>query len=189
MENKADVKQSRALRPDTQAFDEIRIVTVPRYKMSGLSGDEWRISARTEFWRKGKLICSTGCRNIETACGLLMAKYYEACDDGKAYYAGVDDICDQEGCAEKATVTYRVKKEFSRDNPHVWNRPATGHSLGGESILVRRFCAAHGRRGDCGFDDSDSNYELIEGSVAEPPPSSVNPSRLGGVIIVDPEDA
>lgn len=40
------------LRPDAQAFDEVRIVTVPRYKQSGLSGDEWRISAAIRLYRK-----------------------------------------------------------------------------------------------------------------------------------------
>lgn len=52
-------KARRALRPDAQACDEIRIYTVPRYKTSGLSGDEWRISAVTEFYRKGRSSCGT----------------------------------------------------------------------------------------------------------------------------------
>gem|GEM_PF-6705725 len=46
------MKDRYALRPDAQAFDEIRIVTVPRYKTSGLSGDEWRISAMIQFFAK-----------------------------------------------------------------------------------------------------------------------------------------
>lgn len=45
-------RKSCALRPDAQAFDEIRIVTVPRYKQSGLSGDEWRIHAEAPSWSR-----------------------------------------------------------------------------------------------------------------------------------------
>jgi len=48
--------QRRALRPDAQAFDEVRITTVPRYKMSGLSGDEWRISGKIQLLRKGRVV-------------------------------------------------------------------------------------------------------------------------------------
>ena len=51
----------RALKPDAQAFDEVRITTVPRYKMSGLSGDEWRISGKIQLLRKGKVVAEKGC--------------------------------------------------------------------------------------------------------------------------------
>lgn len=147
-------KPSRALKPDAQAFDEIRIVTVPRYKQSGLSGDEWRISARIEFWRKGKLILESACGDIESAVTLVGARYLEAVDNGNGYFAGEGDICDQEGCAEPATVTYKVKKEYSRDNPHEWNKPY-------DHLVIRKFCNKHKRRGDCGMDDADENYEKI----------------------------
>ena len=56
MTDKLFDKPSRALKPDAQAFDEVRIVTVPRYKRSDLSGDEWRISAEIQFYRNGVLI-------------------------------------------------------------------------------------------------------------------------------------
>ena len=170
----------RAQRPDGQAFDEIRIVTVPRYKTSGLSGDEWRISATIQFWRKGKMIHeSNGLRNVETAIGFVMAEYYRAIDDAKGYYAGIEDYCDQEGCAEKATVTYRVKEEFSDRRPHEWHGPTI-------FPYIRKFCAKHSRRGDCGFDDADSNYELIEGSVSEPDAKDVRESARVVVKMDDP---
>jgi hypothetical protein len=44
----------RAQKPDAQAFDEVRIKTVPRYKTSGLSGDEWRISATIQLMLSGQ---------------------------------------------------------------------------------------------------------------------------------------
>jgi len=56
-------KYNYALRPDANSFDEIRIRTIPRYKTSGLSGDEWRISMVTEFLRKGKVVHETTAKN------------------------------------------------------------------------------------------------------------------------------
>ena len=149
-------KKSCAIRPDAQAFDEIRIVTVPRYKQSELSGDEWRIHAEAQFFRKGVLVFSEGCRNVETAAGLLFSWYVKACDDGKAYFAGDGVACDQEGCHEPATVRYRRLAAFCRE----------GHqSKPSDVLLYRHFCNQHKRRGDCGLDDADTNYvqEPVEG--------------------------
>lgn len=138
-----------ALRPDAQAFDEIRIVTVPRYKTSGMSGDEWRIHAEAQFYRKGKLIFSEGCCDVETACRFLSYWHAKGCDDGKAYFAGDGVTCDQEGCSEPATVRYGRRHAYCLE----------GHkSTVFESSQYRCFCDAHKRRGDCGLDDADSNY-------------------------------
>jgi hypothetical protein len=171
----------RALKPDAQAFDEIRIVTIPRYKTSGLSGDEWRISARIQFYRKGKLVRDIDhFNNIETACGFMYSAYHAAIGNGDAYFAGEDNICDQEGCHEQATVTYKLKKEFCRagheTNPYEHDtRP-----------LVRKFCIRHSKRGDCALEDADRNYEILEGQTAEPQPNDVKPSIFGGTIAFDP---
>ena len=145
-------KQSRDLKPDAQAFDEVRITTVPRYKQSGLSGDEWRISAKIQFMRNGNVIIEQESRDIQTACYHL-GYYHDATHDaGHAFFAGENDICDQEGCAELATVTYRKKLDFCREGkPHPIEF--------GEKI--RRFCDRHKTRGDCGLDDADANYEQI----------------------------
>jgi len=148
-------KPSRALKPDAQAFDEIRIVTVPRFKQSELSGDEWRISAEIQFYRKGKLIFTDGCSNIKNACYLVGSIHMKACDNALGYFAGEDNICDQEGCCLPSTVTYRVKKEFSKSNPHEWNKPY-------EDLTIRKFCDRHKRRGDSSCDDCDANYEQIQ---------------------------
>lgn len=146
-------KPRRALKPDAQAFDEVRIITVPRYKQSEMSGDEWRISASIQFYRKGKLILESGCSSIESAVYLVGARFMEACDNAKGYFAGEGDFCDQEGCSEKSTVTYRVKKEYSRNRPHEWNRDID------DEVVIRKFCDKHKRRGDSSFDDCDKNYE------------------------------
>jgi hypothetical protein len=142
-----------ALRPDAQAFDEIRIITVPRFKESGLSGDEWRIHAEAQFFRKGELIFSEGCRNVQTACGLLYAWYVKACDEAKGYFAGDGIHCDQEGCSQLATIRYRRKFEYCRD----------GHQSAPSDVsLYRHFCERHSERGDCAFDDADANYVRVE---------------------------
>ena len=147
----SELKKGCALRPDAQAFDEVRIVTVPRYKQSGLSGDEWRIHAEARFYRKGRLIFTEGCRDVKTACGLAFNWYVTACDDGKAYFAGDAETCDQEGCAKAWAVRYRRKADYCQ----------SGHKNTVSNIsLYRHFCDEHKRRGDCGLDDADNNYEL-----------------------------
>jgi len=154
--------ERRALKPDAQAFDEVRIVTVPRYKTSGLSGNEWRISARIELWRKGKKVHEAFAGTVQWACVLAGTTYLRAQDDGLGYFAGEGDICDQEGCAATATNILKLKAEYCRDghksNPYEHDpRP-----------LVRKFCDRHSTRGDCGLEDSDANYELLEGGVKVP---------------------
>jgi len=144
----------RDTKPDAQAFDEVRITTVPRYKQSDLSGDEWRISAKIELLRNGVVIAERSCRNVETACMFLPGFILEAQDNGKACFAGEDDFCDQEGCVEKATVTYRKKADYC----HAGHKSAIDDGR----ITVRRFCDKHKTRGDCGLDDADANYERIE---------------------------
>lgn len=148
-------RPTRALKPDAQAFDEVRILTKPRFKDSHLSGCEWRISAEIEFYRKGKLIFTQGCSNVENACYLVGSMHMTATDNALGHFAGEGNICDQEGCSAEATVTYRVKKEFSRDNPHEWNKPIEG-------LTIRKFCDRHRDRGDSSCDDCDENYERIE---------------------------
>lgn len=144
-------KVRRALKPDAQAFDAITIETMPRWKESELSGDEWRISALVKFWRKGQMVHSKGCRNVETACALLAAFHAEACDDGKGFFAGEREVCDQEGCAAPATTTYRMKAGYCH----------AGHKEELTSSTVRKFCNQHKGRGDCGLDDADANYEVV----------------------------
>lgn len=170
-------KSTRAIRPDAQPFDEIRITTVPRYKMSGLSGDEWRISAKMEFLRKGKIEHEEIMGNIESAVKYLSWLMGQACDSGKAYYGGIDDFCDQEGCSEKATRTYRLKKEYC-------NQGCAHEIKYGDKI--RMFCDRHSKRGDCGLEDSDANYELVAGQPAEEPQESdKKQATFGGIISLE----
>ena len=143
-------KPSRALKPDAQGFDRVEIVTVPRYKKSDLSGDEWRISAAIIFYRKGVEVHRAPYRNIEVACGHAFAEHAHAQDDGKAFFAGERDICDQEGCSERAVWRHALKQRFDR---------STGNpSPIAQEGEYRLFCDKHKTRGDCGLEDADANY-------------------------------
>lgn len=49
----------------------------------------------------------------------------------------------------------------------------------------RRFCMVHLRRGDCDFEDADSNYVVVDGpgpNEAEGWEGFESPSAFGGVI-------
>lgn len=150
-------KMRRTLKPDAQGFDEVRIVTVPRFKTSGLSGDEWRISAKIQLLRKGRVAFEEGgfsdVRSAVTALGWFFLKAH----DTSAYFAGEGQICDQEGCTEIAAVAYRLKARFCRD----------GHREEARGEF-RLFCQAHRERGDCSLEDSDSNYEEIPLAQVQP---------------------
>ena len=143
--------KGNALRPDGQAFDEVRIITVPRWKESELSGDEWRISAEIQLYRNGNLIHTRRTSRVETACGFAYAEYMIAQDEAKGYFASEEDFCDQEGCKEKATTF--LKKKFD------WNNEGDKKPCSHEQI--RQFCDKHKRRGDCGLDDADNNYDVV----------------------------
>lgn len=142
----------RDIRPDAQAFDTIIIKTVPRYKESGLSGDEWRMSATTEFYRKGKLIHEEYSSDVANAAYLVGARHIMACDNGLGYFGGIADLCDQEGCSEKASWKHEKKFDWCRD----------GHKSKEPSNAYRLFCDKHEGRGDCGLDDADSNYNKVK---------------------------
>lgn len=164
-----DKKTRRALRPDRQAFDEIRITTIPRFKTSGLSGDEWRISARIAFFRKGEIVHEDSARDVKSAAQFLAWKYAVACDEGIGRTEHEYDRCDQEGCAELATVILKMKKVYCSD-PHAHG----GHEPKEYEGVYRYFCTRHSKRGDSSFDDSDANYEIVEGTPGDPDPSQVN---------------
>lgn len=169
-----------AKKPNAQAFDEIRITTVPRYKSSGLSGDEWRISGRIQLMRKGKVIDEHGMANVENCAYALGLILMRAKDEAKGFYGGGEDgTCDQEGCAEQATVFYRIKNKYCNESYKHELIPLD------DEIVIRQFCDRHSKRGDCAFDDADANYELLEGNPMPPRNTDVSESTFGGIISID----
>jgi hypothetical protein len=147
----------RASRPNQQAFDEVRIVTHPRWKESELSGDEWRISATIEFYLKGQRIGQRIWRNTETALRYgdwSVVDMFES-QNPKPNEVDVSSLCDQEGCQELATHKFKIKQRFRNDGS-VMDRSFLGRDE------HRCFCPRHHFRGDSGLEDGDHNYELIE---------------------------
>lgn len=141
---------------DDEWFDEIRIITLPRYKTSELSGDEWRISGQIQFYRKGKLLYQKGYLNLETAIMFLGSEWT------KAREQSVDDpmneLCFQPGCSEPFIAEYRLKAEYDKSG---------NKSVSKFTEWRRRFCSRHLRRGDCGLEDADANYEIVSGAGPE----------------------
>jgi len=102
-----------------------------------------------ELTGKIKLVKETHTSNVQYAAYMLGARYIEACDNGDGYFGGEGNICDQEGCGEKATILAKKKFDYCRD----------GHKSESPSSAFRMFCDRHSNRGDCGMDDSDMNYD------------------------------
>lgn len=147
-------KPWHAVLPDRQSFDEIHIVTVPRWKESELSGSEWRISAKIIMKRKGHVIAERSFGTVENAARFLDWAMTEEHDSGRCdlSYSAYDELCDQEGCAEPATVMYRLKARYCREGHRSDPMPQREY---------RQFCERHKQRGDGGLDDGDANYEAF----------------------------
>lgn len=163
---------------DDEFFDEIRLYVKPRYKTSGLSGDEWRISGEVQFFRKGYLVAEEFALNLETAVQFL--PYWFVTLREKANNIEDRHLCFQPGCSEEAVALYRLKKEYCR----------RGHESVPHKPTVRAFCRKHLQRGDCGLEDADDNYEVVFGpgpNEARGWEDDESPAVFGGVIEIDPE--
>jgi hypothetical protein len=141
---------------DDEYFDEIVIRTVPRWKTSGISGDEWRTAARITVKRKGHTILETSTNKIRSAAAYLpwlLLTMFEN-DDAKRLPDDIDHaLCFQPGCDKTAVSVYRLKQDYCASG-----KP---HELHSETRLA--FCQTHLERGDCGFKDADENYEVVSG--------------------------
>lgn len=141
---------------DDEWYDEIRISIVPRYKTSELSGDEWRIAAKIEIFRKGALLKERFLSKMDYAIDFLKATIHEMADEGfTGDHATFERLCFQPGCKEVGVVEYQLKDEYypsygDKMPKQPWRQDAR-----------RRFCERHARRGDCGLEDADRNYVLI----------------------------
>ena len=152
-----EIPPPRAHKPDAQGFDDIRFVVVPRYKTSELSGNEWRISIRMDFYRKGRKIheCVAG-PTMRDALAYAAYHYAVACDEGHGYFAGEGEWCDQEGCAQLATQTVQLKQLYCTGGGNC-GQEQVAHGL----LPIRQFCDQHVTRGDGALEDNDSNYTRL----------------------------
>jgi len=152
---------------DFEFVDEVLVKTVPRYKMSELSGDEWRVSGLLQFYCKGMLVYEDGFRNVATAITAApwMLKTFGEQRDRSLLDAAIDkvlgDLCFQPGCAEPAEYVYQIKTEYSREG----FTPREETKL----VLLRAFCERHSTRGDCGLEDADANYVVLESPELDEP--------------------
>lgn len=175
---------------DDEIIDEITFKVVPRYKTSGLSGNEWRLSTLVQLKWKGALLYERSYHRMEDAAAhlpWLLRTFSELSADelspgGRALLRRRDGLCHQPGCSNTAISVYRLKKEFSREG--YYERVPTGD-------VLMAFCAVHARRGDCGLEDADRNYEVVSG----PGPDGAkgwekheSPSTFGGVVTLDPDE-
>lgn len=145
---------------DDDWIDEIKIIIVPRYKTSGMSGDEWRFSATVQLFRKGVLLFERSFSKLHYAIDFLSAIQHEYADQGRGYKDADDNpvdfdrFCFNPGCREDGVVEYELINEYIRagikEEKRSWRGPAR-----------RRFCELHAQRGDCALEDADSNYILI----------------------------
>jgi len=170
---------------DDEWIDEIRVKVVPRYKTSGLSGNEWRVSALVQFSRKGVVLRERRVHRIRDAAMAIPWMLIDDApvgDDEDRKFPDEDSWCFQPGCTEKAVSIYRLKTEGC---------PRCGTQKTPAFAEVRRaFCRKHLRRGDAGLDDADDNYEVVSGpgpDEAQGWEQDESPSIFGGTITVTPK--
>lgn len=159
--------------PSHEKVDEIKIKVEERYKTSELSGDEWRFSVVTTMFFKGRVVKEFRTTSVEDAVNRFSENYREA--SSMFTYKepeGTEKLCQSIGCKNEATVFYRLKKKFCN----------CGSESEAHSNWMRRFCAHHSTRGDCGLEDADRNYELVEGAGAQPVKEEVK-SQSGLMIV------
>ncbi len=124
---------------DDEYFDEITIRTQPRWKTSGLSGDEWRTSASILVKRKGHIIHEGHCGTMKAAATLLpwlLMTMFEREDVTRLPDALDHSLCFQPGCDKPAVTVYKLKSDYCSDG-----KP---HELHTETRVA--FCQTHLRR-------------------------------------------
>ena len=170
---------------DDPFIDEIRVSIVPRFKTSGLSGDEWRFHVHCEALRKGRLVGERDVGNMRYAQAMMATGNWwtdhEAIPDPELTH----DLCDQPGCDQPWTVLYRLVK---RGCGTCGNRDR--YAGDEQSPYLRAFCDRHAHRGNSDLDDSDDNYQPIEGT--HPAEHTVraedeSPSMFGGIFRMSEE--
>jgi hypothetical protein len=143
--------------PEFESFDRIELDIVDRFKISSLSGDEWRHYVRIRFYFKGEVVYEAGYRDMRTAIMLLGSDWIRNQEPIPPRIIELERTkCDQPGCCADAVSVYRLRQEFSE----------RGESLDptdSSATTYRRFCKRHLRRGDCSREDCDNNYEVSSG--------------------------
>lgn len=149
-------RRSFVKHPDAERFDAITIETIERWKESELSGDEWRFSHIVKFWRHGRAVAQCSAGSIEEAA--LVAAYQfnrvTAVPEGQPFMGDLSEVCCQPACPNPWVVLMHPIKRYSERGDEMARPYNEGE--------VRGFCERHRMRGDCGLDDADVNYVLVE---------------------------
>jgi hypothetical protein len=162
---------------DFASFDRIELKVTPRYKTSGLSGDELRTGVVISFFFKGEQVHETFFTSMRTAVMFLGAEWTKAQEPIPIRVIEIEEKkCDQPGCHRDAIGRYQLKRLTSDHGESLHESEHTHH-------YFRKFCRRHLRRGDCGREDSDENYEPLDG-VGPDDSSNLeeSPAAFGGVI-------
>lgn len=149
--------ERRAPRPYGKAYDEIRIKVTPYFRVGSLGQSEWRTHKEFQLVNKGKVFDM----NMDPDNNWLMVEVVERLLQypdkkvGDTALITETDQCDQEGCGEPSTVTYKMKALYEGGcdpiDPYITDsRP-----------LLRKFCDEHKKRGEGYYEDSDDNYEVV----------------------------
>lgn len=138
---------------DFESFDRITFEVIPRYKQSGLSGDEWRQHVEVQFWFKGEIVHTFGAGNMRSALMIVGTEWITQQEPLPSKVVDIErDRCDQPSCPKTFTVRRLLKRHKDAFAPF---RPE-------EAKHYRQFCEEHKRRGDADFEDSDVNYETLD---------------------------
>ena len=165
-----------------EAFDTISLVVVPRFKTSGLSGDEWRQSVVAVYYFKGKLVHQASYRDMQNALMYLPHDWLEAqMPIPKEVLILEETTCDQPSCPNKAVGRLKLKRETDSHGNWLVSE--------GEADQYRKFCLVHIERGDCSREDADENYiPLDRVSALDSQNAFESPATFGGVIDLTGED-
>ncbi len=165
--------------PEFEVFDRIELAVVPRYKTSGLSGDEWRTSVHAKFFFKDTMVHEQSFRDMRTAFALMPHALMTMNVIPETILDLEKTRCYQPGCPDESISKYRLKRLTSDRGEYL-------HEDEGKFTKnhVRKFCRKHLKRGNCGREDSDKNYEVLEGPG---PDGSTNTktSPSGGPVVLD----
>lgn len=144
---------------DFDFIDKIVLEIVPRYKTSGLSGDEWRTGVVAKLIFKNHQVHELFYHDIETALAGLPWEKRILCEKSEPDVAGAvckieKGLCDQPSCSNPATNFFKLKRLTSARGELIDPADET-------MAYYRRFCERHSTRGDSSREDCDDNYEKI----------------------------
>lgn len=139
---------------DFEPYDQIKMTVVPRFKTSGLSGDEWRHGVKIELMFKGVVVKEQFFSRMEYAVGFLYSVIHDDKPATDEWLRAEEKSCDQTGCSKEAEKWFAIRRRTDQ----------SGHFLEKETDFVyyRKFCKEHAHRGDASREDSDSNYVAIK---------------------------